>query len=171
MTTLFDRVLLPVADPDDADASAEALANHEFGSVMVVHVVEKAGGGVDKASVEQREEHAEEMFDAARAHLDDPAAVETDIVYGTDVAESIFDAAEDYDATAIVITPRGGSRWIRLLTGDVALSLVTENDRPVVVLPDTDRADGDDPADGTDGDPPAEPSDSSGTDEGASGSE
>jgi nucleotide-binding universal stress UspA family protein len=140
MSTLFDRVLLPVADPEDAAGTAEALSNHEFGSVLVVHVVEKAGGAVDKASVEQREEHAEEMFEAVRSELGDPTTVETDIVYGTDVAETIFDAAGDYDATAIVITPRGGSRWVRLLTGDVALSLVTENDRPVVVLPETERA-------------------------------
>jgi len=38
--------------------------------------------------------------------------------------------------TSIVVTPRGGSRFVRLLTGDVALELVTESDRPVVVLPD-----------------------------------
>ena len=141
MSTLFDRVILPVADPDDAAASAEALSNHEFGSVLVVHVVEKAGGAVDKASTEQREREAIEMFEAARETFEETATVETDIVYGTDVAETIFDVADDYGATAIVITPRGGSRWIRLLTGDVALSLVTETDRPVVVLPDTERAD------------------------------
>ncbi|MEF8885165.1 MAG: universal stress protein [Haloarculaceae archaeon] len=136
MTELFERVLLPVADPDDAAASAEALAGHEFGAVLAVHVVEKAGGAPDKASVEQREERAETMFDAVRERLDDPDRVDTEIVYGTDVAETIFEAADDYGATAIVITPRGGSRWIRLLTGDVALSLVTGTDRPVIVLPD-----------------------------------
>jgi nucleotide-binding universal stress UspA family protein len=62
------------------------------------------------------------------------------------VADAIFAAADDYGATAIVITPRGGSRWVQLLTGDVALSLVTETDRPVVVLPDV--GDGDETADG-----------------------
>ena len=146
MTDLFDRVVLPVADPDDAAASAEALSNHEFGSVLVVHVVEKAGGAVDKASTEQREREAIEMFEAARANFADGSTVDTDIVHGTDVAETIFDVADEFGATAIVITPRGGSRWIRLLTGDVALSLVTETDRPVVVLPDTERADSEDSA-------------------------
>jgi len=141
MTDLFERVLLPVADPDDAAASADALADHEFGSVLAVHVVEKAGGGLDKASVEQREDRAEEMFAAVRERLDDPGRVDAEVVYGTDVAETIFEAAAEFDATAIVITPRGGSRWVRLLTGDVALSLVTESDRPVVVLPDVAAAD------------------------------
>ena len=142
MTDLFERVLLPVADPDDARATCRALADHEVGRVLAVHVIEKAGGAPDKAGVEQREEYAAETFDVVAACLADRMTVETELAYGTDVADAIFAVADDFDATAIVITPRGGSRWIRLLTGDVALSLVTETDRPAVVLPDTDRADG-----------------------------
>ena len=135
MTGLLDRVLLPVASVDDARASATALeaADGDVGRVVAVHVIEKAGGGVDKASVEQREERADDIFAAVHETLED---AETDVVYGTDVADAIFAAADEHDATAVVITPRGGSRWIRLLTGDVALSLVTETDLPVVVLPD-----------------------------------
>jgi nucleotide-binding universal stress UspA family protein len=147
MTDLFERIVLPVATVEDAEASCRALAPHSPGRIVAVHVIEKAGGAPDKASVEQRELEAEEIFEAVTgAH---PNA-ETDLRYGEDVSETIFAAAEDHDATAIVITPRGGSRWVRLLTGDVALDLVTETDRPVVVLPDVARAeDGDD---GTDGD-------------------
>lgn len=136
MTDLFDRVVLPVADPDDAAASADALSAQEFGSVLVVHVIEKGGGAPDKASVEQREDYAEEIFAGVRERLGDAKTVETTVAFGTDVTETIFDVAADHSATAIVITPRGGSRWMRLFTGDVALSLVTETDRPVVVLPD-----------------------------------
>lgn len=102
---------------------------------MAVHVIEKAGGAPDKASVEQREERAAEIFDAIAECLGDHA-LETEIRYGTDVADTIFEAAADYDATAIAFTPRSGGRWIRLLTGDVAMTLVTETDRPVIVLPD-----------------------------------
>lgn len=138
MGALLDRVLLPVASEADAVASAHALDNQQYGDVVVVHVIEKAGGAVDKAGVEQRELEAEEMFDAARDVLGD---VETDVYYGTDVVETIFDAAADVDASAVVVTPRGGNRLIRLITGDVALKLVTENDRPVVVLPDDEATD------------------------------
>jgi nucleotide-binding universal stress UspA family protein len=150
MSDLLDRIVVPIASDEDGRATARALAGHEFGSVLAVHVVEKAGGAPDKASVEQRESTAEEAFDAFTDALGDGADVETRICYGTDVADTIFAAADDYSATAVVITPRGGSRWVRLLTGDVALSLVTETDRPVVVLPDVERsesADGD-PDDG-----------------------
>jgi len=154
MSDLLDRIVVPIASDDDAEATARALEGHEFGAALAVHVVEKAGGAPDKAGVEQREEAARDAFAALRDHLADDADVETDIRYGTDVADAIFGAADDYDATAIVITPRGGSRWIQLLTGDVALSLVTETDRPVVVLPDAARPDGgpsDDWSDSSDG--------------------
>ncbi|WP_123533654.1 universal stress protein [Halosimplex salinum] len=142
MSDLLDRVVLPVAHDDDATATARALDGHEFGSALAVHVVEKAGGAPDKASVEQREEAAEEAFSVLRAYFDDEVDLETRILYGTDVADAIFEAADDYGASSIVITPRGGSRWIQLLTGDVALSLVTETDRPVVVLPDVEEETG-----------------------------
>jgi nucleotide-binding universal stress UspA family protein len=135
---LAGTVVVPVAEDDDARATARALQHHlaDGADVLVVNVVEKAGGAPDKASVEQREDVAEAAFDAFREALADDPAVETRILYATDVAEGIFDAAEEADASAIAFTPRGGSRWIRLLTGDVSLDLVTGTDRPVVVLPD-----------------------------------
>jgi nucleotide-binding universal stress UspA family protein len=139
MTDLFERVLLPVASVEDAEASGRALAQHEPTAVVVVHVIEKAGGAPDKAAVEQREAEAEKMFATARAILGE---IETATEYGTDVSETIFAAAQDLGASAIVVTPRGGSRWVRLLTGDVALDLVTETDRPVVVLPEIGEGDG-----------------------------
>ena len=144
MTDLLDRVVLPVASVEDAEATARAIGPHEMGSLVAVHVIEKAGGAPDKASVEQREEVAQEAFEAFSETLGGSRDVDTEIRYGTDVAEAIFAAADDYDATAIVITPRGGSRWVQLLTGDVALDLVTQTDRPVVVLPDVEPSD--DPA-------------------------
>lgn len=134
----LDRVVVPVASPDDAAATARALASYlEDGSqIIAIHVIEKAGGAPDKASVEQREQYAEEMFARLRTRLPD---IETEIRYGTDVPEAVFQAAADHDAS-IAFTPRGGSRWMRLLTGDVALSIVTETDRPVIVLPDVNEA-------------------------------
>jgi len=139
MTDLLARVLLPVASVEDAQATARAVAPYlgDAGSVVAVHVIEKAGGAPDKASVEQRESYAGEVFDAVREQLGD---VETDLRFDTAVEDAIFAAAADHDASAIVFTPRGGSRWLRLLTGDVTLHVVTETDRPVLVLPDIGEA-------------------------------
>ena len=133
MTDLFERILLPVAGDEDAAATVRAVAPYVHDEVVALHVVEKAGGAPDKASVEQRELEADAAFDVLRNGLGD---IETEIRYGTDVADTIFAAATDHDVSAIVVTPRGGSRIVRLLTGDVAMKLVTDSDRPVVVLPD-----------------------------------
>lgn len=132
---MLDRVCVPVASVEDAGTTARALGRYGPDRVVAVHVIEKAGGAPDKASVEQREEVAEEIFAAIETALGD-VPVERDLRYGTDVAEAIFAAAGEHDASAIAFTPRKGSRWIRLLTGDVALNLITDTDRPVIVLPD-----------------------------------
>jgi nucleotide-binding universal stress UspA family protein len=134
----FEHAVLPVADPDDASATARAALSQlrrADGRATLVHVVEKAGGAPDKAGVEQREAYAGETFAAAHGVLGDAIDVDERLAFGTDVAETIFEVADEVGATCITFTPRGGSRWIRLLTGDVALSLVTDTDRPVVVLP------------------------------------
>lgn len=140
--TLFEHVLVPVASPKDADATMQAVRPYlrsTGGTVTAVHVIEKAGGAPDKASVEQREEHAAEIFDAVHEQLaDTDVLVMTEVRFGTDVADTIIDTANEIDASAIVFTPRGGNRWMRLLTGDVALSLVSESNLPVITLPDED---------------------------------
>jgi nucleotide-binding universal stress UspA family protein len=140
----FAHALLPVADPDDARTTARAALpqlERAGGRATLVHVVEKAGGAPDKAGVEQREEYAGETFAAAGEVLDDAVPFDERLAFGTDVADAIFAVARDVDATCVAFTPRGGSRWVRLLTGDVALSLITETDRPVVVLPGDESVD------------------------------
>ena len=135
----FDRVVVPVANRDDAAATATTLQSH-FGmdaTVITVHVIEKAGGAPDKASVEQREQRAAEIFSIITEAFDDSGVViETDLRYGTDIASSIVGTAHDRGASAIVFTPRGGSRWRKLLTGDVTHNLVLSSDVPILVLPD-----------------------------------
>jgi nucleotide-binding universal stress UspA family protein len=138
VTPTFDAILVPVATDEDARVTSRALRTHfdlDEIDVTLVYVVEKAGGAPDKASVEQREEVAENVFAATRDELPD-VEVETKLVYDTDVAEGIFAAADEVGANAIVFVPRGeGGRLTRLLTGDVALSLVNETTLPVVSLP------------------------------------
>ena len=147
---LLSRPLVPVASEDDAVETCRTAFPRiaaADGRAVVVHVIEKAGGALDKASVEQREEAAEAAFSAVRdCAAEVGVGVETEIRYGTDVAETIIDAAADLDASAIVFHPRGGSWLLDLLTGDVRDTLIAESDRPVVVLPD-DASDGADAED------------------------
>lgn len=137
---LLQRVLVPVANQKDARSTAAALKPHldsTVDEILAVHVIEKAGGAPDKASVEQRELNAEKIFQAMAERLAEPTvALDTKILYGTSVAEAIIDGAHDIDATAIVFTPRGGGKWMKILTEDVTTGLISESDVPILVLPD-----------------------------------
>jgi len=138
--SFFECVVVPVASPEDAATTVDALAPRVTGSdstVVAVHVIEKAGGGPDKASVAQREQYAADVFEVVADGFDGTGVTfETDLRYGVDIAASIIGAAYDHDATGIIFTPRGGSRWRKLLTGDVTHNLVRDSDVPILVLPD-----------------------------------
>ena len=137
--SILERVLLPIASEDDARTTCEMslprIAEAD-GSVVCVNVVEKGGGSLDPTSPTQQEERAEEIFEivteecAARG-----VPLETRILYGTDVAETIFEAAEEEDVTAIAFTPRGAHRLVDILSGAPGYSIMKEANRPVIVFP------------------------------------
>jgi nucleotide-binding universal stress UspA family protein len=137
--SLFARPLLPVANPDDAASTASAALPRIAavgGRPLVVNVIEKGGGAPDKAPLERMEELAEESFEVVRERAAAAGVeVDTDTLYGTDVAETIFEAGREADVSAMVFTPRDGNRFWDLLTGGIRDDLVTESDHPVVVLP------------------------------------
>lgn len=135
---LFERVLLPVASEEDAALTCDRLFERtgDVETIVAVHVIEKTGGGIDKASVEHREGNAESIF----AVVDERCrrsntTVEHRILYGTDVTETVLDGASEEEASVIVFIPRESSRWANLLTGNTAYSLVSETELPVLVLP------------------------------------
>lgn len=140
--SIFERVVVPVANREDAAATAAALASQVEGTdceVIVVHVIERTPGAPDTASPEHRKQNAADIFGVVTDALKDTEIpVETDLRYETDIAASVVQAAHEHDATGIVFTPRGESRWKKLLTGDVTHKLVANSDIPVVVLPDED---------------------------------
>jgi nucleotide-binding universal stress UspA family protein len=138
-SNLLSSPFVPVASVEDAEITLDVVLDRVAaagGRMTVAHVVEKAGGAPDKASMEQREAIAEEAFALAR---DRAAAagvdVETELLYGTDVAATIVEGAHAADATAIVFAPREQKWWWDLFSEDVADALVHDSDLPVVVLP------------------------------------
>ena len=133
---LLSHVLVPVASESDALATAAALAPYDPAHVTVVHVVEKGEGVPDKTPVEQSEEIAAASYEAVRTVFPD---ADDRTAYARDVAEAIFNAAEEVDASAIAYRARDGNRIMRFLSGDLSLRLVTQADRPVIALPRTDR--------------------------------
>jgi nucleotide-binding universal stress UspA family protein len=138
----FSRVVVPVADRDDAAATAATLRSYLAGDSRVIafNVLEKAGGPPDKTYLVQREQRAVEVFSmVTEGFADSGVVVESELRYGTDIASSIVDAAHDRSASGIVFTPRGGRRWRTLLTGDVTHNLVRRSDVPIVFLPDREE--------------------------------
>jgi nucleotide-binding universal stress UspA family protein len=138
--SILQRIVVPVATPEDAQETCRALEPHldEVDAVIAVHVIEKGGGTMDKAPLEKREEDAEEILGIVENHLGDEVAVDTRVIYDTDVVDGIFGAADDADATSVVFVSREGGRLVRLLSGDTATRIVSEATIPVVALPGDD---------------------------------
>lgn len=134
--SLTDHLVVPVANEEDARATATALKEYPYDRLTVVHVVEKGGGSPDKLSVEQAKMLAEDSFVAFRSIIPD---IETEITYDTDVVKAINDLAIGCEANAIAFRPRGGSRLVQLISGDKALRLVTKTELPVIALPDEEE--------------------------------
>lgn len=136
---LLETVVLPIANESDAERTCEAAKQYLEGDharIVVVHVIEKAGGYIDKAPMEKREEQADQIFEImTEAFADTPADVETELRYSTDVADAIFEAAADVNATAVLFVPRSASRLVELFGGSETSNLIKNADRPVIVLP------------------------------------
>ncbi len=132
MTDLLGHVLVPVANEEDAVATARALTPYSPARVTALHVVEKGGGVPDKTPVEQSEQIAEVAFDAVRDVFPD---AESETAYGRDVVASILDAAADLEVTAVAFRPREGGRLARFLSGNLSERLITESELPVLALP------------------------------------
>ncbi len=129
---LLKSPILPVAGPDDAEATYEALVAHNDPAAcrpLVIHVL--AEDATDAES--QRAHEAVERFES-RATADG-MAVDTEIYRGDAIADTIIEAAETAEASAIVFCSRGGSAWFDLLAGGVRTSLLAKSDTPVVMLP------------------------------------
>ena len=130
--SLLGHVLVPVANEDDALATATALEPYDPDHVTALHVVEKGEGVPDKTPVEQSEKLAEDSYSAVRSVFPD---ADTHTAYSRNVAEAIFDAADEVGASAIAYRSRGGGRIMQFLTGDLSLKLVTQAAIPVIALP------------------------------------
>ncbi|WP_335998930.1 universal stress protein [Halorientalis halophila] len=142
--SVLAHLVVPVASEADAVATCEALEPYldDIERVTAVHVIEKGGGSVDKAPLEKRREDAAEFLAVVDTRLSNAVAVDDRTAFGTDIVQTIFEEARDAGATAVAIRPRGGSRIVRLLTGDTATRLVTDPDLPVLALPKPPEGEG-----------------------------
>lgn len=138
--SVLGHVVVPVASEADARATCAALRPFltDVQRVTAVHVIEKGGGVADKAPLAKRREDAATFLAIVESELGGEVPVDTRTAFGTDIADTIVETAHDAGATAIAFRPRGGSRIVRLLSGDTATRLVTDPGLPVISLPHPD---------------------------------
>ena len=141
-----EHILVPY---DGSPLSKQALryACSEFGdsTVTTLYVVDQrtdetaAIGWGDHPGeweewLEDRQEHARELFAEAQEIADEyDVAVQTGVAVGS-VADMIIEAAEEYGADLIVAGVHGQSLLEELLIGDVAKSLVRRSPLPVTTI-------------------------------------
>jgi nucleotide-binding universal stress UspA family protein len=133
---LLRHSLVPVASEQDATETAAALTPHlaQIGRITFLNVIESRPGAVNKAPTEKLRADAERFLASLSSEFGERVAVDTRIVVGPDVAQTILDTAADVDATAIVFRSRRRGRLVRLLSGQTASGLVTDPTVPVVSL-------------------------------------
>jgi nucleotide-binding universal stress UspA family protein len=129
---LLKNPIVPVAGADDAEATYDALVAHSDSAdcrPLVIHVL---AADADDAETERARE-AFERFESRAAN--DGMTVDTEVYRGDSIADTVIEAAEAAEASAIVFCSRGGSAWFDLLAGGVRTSLLAKSDTPVVMLP------------------------------------
>jgi nucleotide-binding universal stress UspA family protein len=132
---LLNRLLLPVADESDAEATCEVVKPYiEAGGteLFVLHVLEPSDETSDNPPPETNA-----IFETIReAFAGETVSVSTETRVGNDVVGEIARVAADVDATAIAVLPRPKSLFSRLLPKKESVAdLVSRTDVPVVVFP------------------------------------
>lgn len=141
---LFQHLVVPIATEEDTHATCAALQPYldDIERVTAVHVIEKAGGAPDKAPLEKRREDASDFLAIVDSTLSEAVAVDTRTMFATDIVSALFTATADAGADAIAFRARGGSRIMRMLTGEITTNLVTDPEVPVISLPHLEATDG-----------------------------
>ncbi|XVH32476.1 universal stress protein [Haloferacaceae archaeon DSL9] len=143
ITSSAERIVVPVANKEDAKETAEAMRPYLIGNnttILVIHVVQIAGGYMNKSPLSAQKNVANDALEvASEKFFDEGIAVETEIRYGKDVIEEIFQAATEFNADYIGFTPRRGGRLSRLLSGDLSNKLVSESRWPIAVFPHSEN--------------------------------
>jgi nucleotide-binding universal stress UspA family protein len=137
--SVLGRLLLPIAEETDAEATCDAVRPYlgENDQVVVVHVLESEA---DAPSDTERE-RADTVFEIAREQLTDAVGgFQTELRHGSDPIEEIVASAEAFDATAIGFTPRPENRWVKMLSEDHTHRLTAEGELPVLIFPHPDQA-------------------------------
>jgi len=133
---LFKRILLPLADPDDAERTARAVRPYidSETTLVITHVTQGEAAGTTIAT--GRDHFAEETYETFVSVLGrQDLQLEWVTLEGRTVSEAITDAVGTVEATLVAFTPRDLDTWSRTLAGDPGGKLIREADIPVMIFP------------------------------------
>lgn len=129
---IFEHVLVPVDQEEDARKTSQQLARYDPERVTAVHVAEVGEGRPDITPAKAKKERGEAAINVVQEAFPD---AEKRLASSKNIPKRIFEIADEVGATAIVYRPLVDSRLMRVLSEDLSLKLVTRADRPVVTLP------------------------------------
>ena len=133
---LFERILLPLAGPDDADRTARAIRPHiESETTLIVsHVTQ--GNAAETTVKTGQDQFAQTTYETFVSLFDrSDVQLEWVTLEGREIAEALTDAVEIVNATTVVFTPREQGNQRRLLTGDPSSQLIHDASVPVMAVP------------------------------------
>lgn len=134
---LFERILLPLAGPDDADRTARALRSDvASGSTLIIaHVIQGDGAGTTVTT--GQDQFAQATYETFVSIFDrSDVSLEWATLEGREISEALVDAVEIVNATLVVFTPREQDPQRRVLTGDPGSKLIRDASVPVMAVPD-----------------------------------
>ena len=146
MAKFFKKILCPIDFDDNSIAAldyARDLAREHDATLYVLHAVfvllPGAGFPLEPYPVVSDEPRKLELQKIAREHLDGKVRYELAARAGKP-AETIIQAAEDFDVDLIVMATHGRTGVTRLFLGSVAEHVVRTSSRPVLTIRPKDGA-------------------------------
>jgi nucleotide-binding universal stress UspA family protein len=133
---LFERILVPIASPDDAEATARAVRPHLDANTTLIVTHVTPGTAAETTIKTGRDQFTGATYEKFVDILyRDDLHFEWATLEGREVAEALTDAIDMMDATLIAFTPRDLDTWERTIAGDPEGTLIREADVPVMVFP------------------------------------
>lgn len=133
---LFERILVPIATPDDAEETARAVRPYlePNTTLIVTHVAE--GATAETTVKTGRDQFAGATYETFSDILyRDDLQFEWVTLEAREVVEALTDAVGMTDATLVAFTPRDLDTWRRTIAGDPGGRLIREASVPVMVFP------------------------------------
>lgn len=135
------HIAVPLANEQDVAETARALEPYldDIHRATGIHVIETRPGAINKAPIEKRRADAEAFLESFESRLGERVLVDTRIAFGTDIAETIIETANEVGATAVAFRSQGRGRLARLLSENTAERLVIDPPLPVLSLAEGPR--------------------------------